>query len=106
MQEQYALLLAKLPDQTVRKIAIAKMEGYSTEEIAKTMGVEARTIQRELELIHACWQDHERRYLGNKSPSSMRLLIVDSLSCEQDVPIRVWDALRSLPVFLVGNRWH
>ena len=59
MQEQYALLLAKLPDQTLRKIAIAKMEGYSTEEIAKTVGVAIRTIQRKLELIRACWQNSE-----------------------------------------------
>lgn len=56
MQEQYVSLLAKLPDAVLQKIAVAKMEGHSTDEIALSLGVATRTIQRKLELIRDCWR--------------------------------------------------
>lgn len=56
MQEQYASLLAKLPNLMLQRIAVAKMEGHSTEDIAQAMGVTTRTIQRKLELIRDCWR--------------------------------------------------
>lgn len=56
MQEQYSALLAKLPDPILRSIAVAKMEGHSSEDIAEELGVTPRTVQRKLELIRGHWR--------------------------------------------------
>ena len=46
-----AEMLDQLDDEVLRKIAIAKMEGYTNDEIADTLGVKTRTIERKLKLI-------------------------------------------------------
>lgn len=56
IQEQYQQLLDTLPDDLLRTIAIRKMEGYRTPEIAAELGVTPRTIQRKLDLIRAHWR--------------------------------------------------
>lgn len=56
IQEQYQKLLDTLPDDLLRTIAIRKLEGYRTPEIAAELGVTPRTIQRKLDLIRAHWR--------------------------------------------------
>jgi DNA-directed RNA polymerase specialized sigma24 family protein len=54
--EQCQRLLDLLPSAAFRKIAIAKMEGYTTEEIAQSHRCATRTVERRLELIRKLWR--------------------------------------------------
>ena len=53
--EQCEELLARLQDETLRKIAVAKLEGYSNEEIAQELGCAPRTVERKLARIRETW---------------------------------------------------
>lgn len=53
--ENYARLLSSLDDQELCDIAIAKMEGFSNQEIADRCGLGLRTIERKLKLIRQIW---------------------------------------------------
>lgn len=55
MEEQFTLLLGRLPDPALRRIAICKMEGFTNDEIAEAQGVSPRTIERKLNLIRKFW---------------------------------------------------
>jgi DNA-directed RNA polymerase specialized sigma24 family protein len=55
VSEQCARLLAVLDDDTLRAVAVAKMEGYSNDEIAAKMEVKTRTIERKLKTIRELW---------------------------------------------------
>lgn len=57
MDEQYQLLLNRLPSDTLRLIAVRKMEGHDNSEIAMSLDVTPRTIQRKLEIIREFWLD-------------------------------------------------
>ena len=58
MTESCEELLEHLGDETLQKIAIAKMEGYSNAEIAEQLGRSERTIERRLHLIREkCQQE-------------------------------------------------
>ena len=48
-------LLAQLPDETLRQIALWTLEGYRTEEIAEKLGCVRRTVERKLERIREIW---------------------------------------------------
>jgi DNA-directed RNA polymerase specialized sigma24 family protein len=48
-------LLAQLDNDEMRAIALARMDGYCTEEIAKRMGKSLSFIERKLRLIRAIW---------------------------------------------------
>ncbi len=48
-------LLAVLEDETLRDIALAKMEGYTNAEIAERLGCVVRTVERKLRLIRQKW---------------------------------------------------
>lgn len=50
-------LLDRLDDETLRQIAVMKMEGYSNEEIAKELDCVSRTIERKLARIREIWGD-------------------------------------------------
>jgi DNA-directed RNA polymerase specialized sigma24 family protein len=52
-------LLQKLGDDTLCAVAVAKMEGYSNDEIAQRLGVQTRTIERKLRLIRELWSQEE-----------------------------------------------
>jgi DNA-directed RNA polymerase specialized sigma24 family protein len=54
--EQCQRLLDSLPDDDFRRIAVAKMDGHSNEEIAVEMQCVTRTIERKLRLIRSIWQ--------------------------------------------------
>jgi DNA-directed RNA polymerase specialized sigma24 family protein len=55
MAEQCDRLLAGLPDDNLRRLAVWKMEGHSNEEIASQMQCTARTVERKLQLIRNVW---------------------------------------------------
>lgn len=50
-------LLAKLEDKVLERIALAKLDGYTNDEIAAELGVRARTIERKLRIIREIWFD-------------------------------------------------
>ena len=49
-------LLDRLPDETLRRIALWTLEGYCTEEIAAKLGCVRRTVERKLERIREMWE--------------------------------------------------
>ncbi len=55
MDEQLRILLDRLPDPSLRTLAVSKMEGYTNEELAQNLGVSTRTIDRKLKLIRTYW---------------------------------------------------
>jgi DNA-directed RNA polymerase specialized sigma24 family protein len=48
-------LLDRLSDTILRAIALWKMEGFTTEEIASKLGCTTRTVERKLQLIRRLW---------------------------------------------------
>ena len=55
--EDYERLLARLDDGTLRAIAVLKLEGHTSEEIAAALETSKRTIDRKLQLIRLIWQE-------------------------------------------------
>jgi DNA-directed RNA polymerase specialized sigma24 family protein len=55
--EEYERLINKLEDSTLRAVALRKLEGHGSEEIAALLGTSRRTIDRKLELIRRIWQE-------------------------------------------------
>lgn len=55
MEEEIRRLMDSLPDDTLRRVAGRKLEGWSSGEIASELGVVERTVERKLGLIRACW---------------------------------------------------
>ena len=51
-------LLERLQDDTLSKVAVMKMEGYSNAEIASSLELSNRTIIRKLNVIRSIWS-HE-----------------------------------------------
>jgi RNA polymerase sigma factor (sigma-70 family) len=50
-------LLQMLPEEELRTIAVARMEGYTNREIADRLGCAERTIERRMKYIRAIWRD-------------------------------------------------
>ncbi len=59
LQERLAHLLNALGDDELRRIALARMEGYSNAEVAAQLGRSEVTIERRLRLIRRLWQQGE-----------------------------------------------
>ncbi|QDU28867.1 ECF sigma factor [Anatilimnocola aggregata] len=57
--EDFEELLASLNDDMLRRIALAKLEGYTNDEIAAKFDVRTRTIERKLSLIRELWAQFE-----------------------------------------------
>jgi DNA-directed RNA polymerase specialized sigma24 family protein len=57
LAEDYERLLEKLEDQTLRSVALRRLEGHSREEIALELGTSVRTVDRKLILIRLMWQE-------------------------------------------------
>ena len=53
--EQYHRLLDMLGDETLRQVAVWKMEGLTNDEIAGRLGCSRRTVARKLETIRIIW---------------------------------------------------
>jgi DNA-directed RNA polymerase specialized sigma24 family protein len=68
MMEQCEMLLRKLPDEELRKIAIRRMEGETVEEIAVALDYAPRSIKRKLQLIRSFWIEEAGNVLGCDLP--------------------------------------
>jgi DNA-directed RNA polymerase specialized sigma24 family protein len=55
--EEYERLFDRLQNPTLKQIALRRLEGCSSEEIASELGVSARTVDRKLQLIRALWEE-------------------------------------------------
>ena len=55
--EECRRLLDRLGDDELRSVALWKMEGYTTEEIADRLGYVPRTVERKLRLIRTLWAE-------------------------------------------------
>lgn len=55
VREQVEQLLAALADPLLQEIALAKLDGYTNDEIARRLNVVPRTIERKLVLIRRRW---------------------------------------------------
>ena len=56
MEEQYSFLLGLLRDQNLRRIAVLKIEGYTSDEIQMELKIASATLTRKLRLIRETWQ--------------------------------------------------
>jgi DNA-directed RNA polymerase specialized sigma24 family protein len=54
-EEELRRLLDLLRDDTLRRVAVWRMEGYTCDEIARRMGCARRTVARQLDLIRKLW---------------------------------------------------
>ncbi len=55
--DECARRLQGLPDESLRQVALLKMQGYLNEEIATRLGCGLRTVVRKLEVIRKAWLD-------------------------------------------------
>ena len=55
---QYSWAGGSKDDSALSEVAIAKMEGYTNDEIADRLGVKTRTIERKLRIIREIWSAH------------------------------------------------
>ena len=55
--EEYRLLLDALDDESLRRVALDRMEGYTNDEIAARLGCARRTVARRLDLIRRIWSE-------------------------------------------------
>ena len=53
--EEFRLRLEGLKDDSLRQVALSRMEGYTNDEIADQLGCARRTIARRLDLIRKTW---------------------------------------------------
>jgi DNA-directed RNA polymerase specialized sigma24 family protein len=44
-----------LPEGDLRDIAVAKLDGFTNDEIAERLGVQTRTVERKLRTIRELW---------------------------------------------------
>ena len=58
--EEFRLLLERLGDETLRKVAILRMEGETTDAIAAKLGCARRTVARQLALIRRILDPSQR----------------------------------------------
>lgn len=56
MADEYRRLMGHLGDDTLRSVAVWKMEGYTNEEIAGKLRCVPRTVERKLRLIRTIWE--------------------------------------------------
>jgi DNA-directed RNA polymerase specialized sigma24 family protein len=54
--EEYQLRLTRLGDSELEAVAVWKMEGYTTDEIAAMLDCTPRTVERKLQIIRGRWQ--------------------------------------------------
>lgn len=58
-REQLELLLGKVGDATLQRVALLKLQGFLNDEIAKQLGVVPDTVGRKLRLIREKWVNLE-----------------------------------------------
>ncbi|WP_337174209.1 ECF-type sigma factor [Paludisphaera sp.] len=57
--EEFQRLLDALPDDGLREVALRRMEGYTSDEIAERLGCARRTVARRLDLIRKTWSQRD-----------------------------------------------
>jgi len=55
--EEYQRLLDRLPEDSLRQVAVWKMEGLTNDEIAGRLDCSKRTVARKLETIRIIWSE-------------------------------------------------
>ena len=55
LEEQNQRLLRQLRDDTLRRIALSRLAGYSVREIATDLSIGVRSVERKLQLIRSKW---------------------------------------------------
>jgi DNA-directed RNA polymerase specialized sigma24 family protein len=55
--EETRILLDRLDDDQLRRIALDRMAGFTTDEIAERLDCARRTVARRLDLIRRIWSD-------------------------------------------------
>ena len=55
MTDECRQLFGSLSDESLRVVALLKLEGHSNEEIAKSLDCGLRTVERKLEVIRKRW---------------------------------------------------
>jgi DNA-directed RNA polymerase specialized sigma24 family protein len=61
VREESERLLELLPDESMRRLAVLKMEGYTNEEAAERLRCGLRTIERRMSLIRRLWKTRGNR---------------------------------------------
>jgi DNA-directed RNA polymerase specialized sigma24 family protein len=59
--ENYHRFLARLEEPPLRTIALRRLEGQTTREIAHALNVSTKTVERKLQLIRAIWSEESSR---------------------------------------------
>lgn len=59
--EECRLRLEGLKDDSLRQVAVMRMEGYANEEIAARLDISLRSVERKLEAIRKRWQPGDSR---------------------------------------------
>ncbi len=57
LADDYDRLFVRLDDPVLKTIALRKLEGFSSEEIASELNISSRTVDRKLSLIRAVWEE-------------------------------------------------
>jgi DNA-directed RNA polymerase specialized sigma24 family protein len=57
MAEEFQRLLDRLPEPSLRTVAILKLEGHTSDGIARHLGCGVRTVERKLLLIRRLWSE-------------------------------------------------
>jgi len=55
MEEQFEILMNALPDESQKRVAKLRMDGYSNDEIAKSLDISVRSVERKLNVIRKTW---------------------------------------------------
>jgi DNA-directed RNA polymerase specialized sigma24 family protein len=61
VQEECDRLLGSLPDDTLRNVALWRLEGFSNDEIAEKLEMTTRSVERKLHRIRQLWSDEVGR---------------------------------------------
>jgi DNA-directed RNA polymerase specialized sigma24 family protein len=56
LADEFQTLMSRLSDDSLREIALFKLEGYTNEEIAARLACSLRTVKRRLSLIRRIWE--------------------------------------------------
>lgn len=54
--EEFRRRLVALSDESLRQVALMRLEGYANDEIASRLGVGLRSVERKVEMIRKRWQ--------------------------------------------------
>jgi DNA-directed RNA polymerase specialized sigma24 family protein len=55
MAEECRRLFDALPDESLRRVALLKLEGYTDQEVAERLGCGLSTVERRLRTIRGVW---------------------------------------------------